>query len=248
MISNVEQRTDISGTAQSSFHVWSRHQLVTSTTLFEKKKVTKAWFTQSWCFLIKSTIANCCSCCRCRGGQYNNNNNNNNCYWPLILIKLPFLQKENGKRRTFSRVSKLQNGSHQLFYISFSLRSKRFRLVSGAERDFRFFFVLCSEIAPKRLLRRLHFLFSPVILARARVLLWRLAIALEQMLPAGEVYFRPVMSSKPPSKPRVELIFYSGLQFVGFSSSSFTKSAEFVSLPGKASLGSISGAVLFLWA
>ena len=119
-------------------------------------------------------------------------------------------------------------------------------MVSGAERDFRFFFVLCSEIAPKRLLRRLHFLFSPVILARARVLLWRLAIALEQMLPAGEVYFRPVMSRKPPSKPRVELIFYSGLQFVGFSSSSFTKSAEFVSLPGKASLVSISGAVLFL--
>ena len=116
----------------------------------------------------------------------------------------------------------------------------------GAERDFRFFFVLCSETAPKRLLRRLHFLFSPVILTCARVLLWRLAIALIQMLPAGEVYFTPVMSSKPPSKPRVELIFYSGLQFVGFSSSSFTKSAEFVSLPGKASLVSISGAVLFL--
>ena len=83
---------------------------------FRKKKVTKAWFTQSWCLLIKSTIANCCSCCRCRGGQYNNNNN---CYWPLILITLPSLQKENGKRRTFSRVSKLQNGSHQLFYIFF---------------------------------------------------------------------------------------------------------------------------------
>ena len=48
------------------------------------------------------------------------------------------------------------------FIFSFSLRSKRFRLVSGAERDFRFFFVLCSEIAPKRLLRRLHFLFSPL--------------------------------------------------------------------------------------
>ena len=54
------------------------------------------------------------------------------------------------------------------------------------------------------------------------------------------------MSSKPPRKPRVELIFYSGLQFFGFSSLSFTKSAEFVSLPGKASLVSISGAVLFL--
>ena len=46
-----------------------------------------------------------------------------------------------------------------------------------------------------------------VILACARVLLWRLAIALEQMLPAGEVYFRPVMSSKSHRKPRVELIF-----------------------------------------
>ena len=85
-----------------------------------------------------------------------------------------------------------------------------------------------------------------VILACARVLLWRLAIALEQMLPAGEVYFRPVMSSKSHRKPRVELTFYSGLQFFGFSSSSFTKSAEFVSLPGKASLVSISGAVLFV--
>ena len=54
------------------------------------------------------------------------------------------------------------------------------------------------------------------------------------------------MYSKPPRKPRVELIFYSGLQFFGFSSSSFTKSAEFVSLPGKASLVSISEAALFL--
>ena len=27
-------------------------------------------------------------------------------------------------------------------------------------------------------------------------------------------YFRPVMSSKPPRKPRVELTFYSGLQFL----------------------------------
>ena len=42
---------------------------------FRKKKSNKG--TQSWCLLIKSTIANCCSCCRCRGGQYNNNNNNN---------------------------------------------------------------------------------------------------------------------------------------------------------------------------
>ena len=36
-----------------------------------------------------------------------------NCYWPLIL-------KKNGKRWTFSRVSKLQNGRHQLLYISFN--------------------------------------------------------------------------------------------------------------------------------
>ena len=108
--------------------------------------------------------------------------------------------------------------------------------------------------APRSLLRnstetlakQAIFLFFPVILACARVLLWRLAIALEQMLPAGEVYFRPVMSSKPPRKPRVELIFYSGLQFFGFSSSRFTKSAEFVSLPGKASSVSISEAALFL--
>ena len=41
-----------------------------------------------------------------------------------------------------------------------------------------------------------------VILACARVLLWRLAIALEQMLPAGEVYFRPVMSTNSQRKPR----------------------------------------------
>ena len=38
-------------------------------------------------------------------GQYNNN-----CYWPLILKK---------KWKTFSRVAKLQNGRHQLLYISF---------------------------------------------------------------------------------------------------------------------------------
>ena len=62
----------------------------------------------------------------------------------------------------------------------------------------------------------------------------------------GRVYFRPLMSSKSHRKPRVELTFYSGLQFFGFSSSSFTKSAEFVSLPEKASLVSISGAVLFV--
>ena len=67
----------------------------------KKKKRTKAWFTQSWCLLIKSTIGNCCSCCRCRGGQYNNNNNN--CYWSFILsIKLPFLKKKTGERWTFS--------------------------------------------------------------------------------------------------------------------------------------------------
>ena len=54
------------------------------------------------------------------------------------------------------------------------------------------------------------------------------------------------MYSKPPRKPRVELIFHSGLQSFGFSSSSFTMSVEFVSLPGKASMVSISGAVLFL--
>ena len=48
--------------------------------------------------------------------------------------------------------------------------------------------------------------------ACAGVLLWRLAIALEQMLPAGDVYVRPVISSKPPRKPRVGLILYSGLQ------------------------------------
>ena len=54
------------------------------------------------------------------------------------------------------------------------------------------------------------------------------------------------MYSKLPRKPKVELIFYSGLQFFGLSSSSFTKSSEFGSLSGKASLVSISGAVLFL--
>ena len=148
MISNVEQRTDISGAAQSSFNVWSRHQLGTCTALFEKKKtkLTKGWFTQSWCLLIKSTIASCCSCCRCRGGQ---DNNNNNFYWPLILTKLPFLLKEKENVGLFRELnSKLQNGSHQLLYISF---------------------------------------FS--------------------LLPAGEVYFGPVMSSQPPRKPRVELIF-----------------------------------------
>ena len=55
--------------------------------------------------------------------------------------------------------------------------------------------------------------FFFVILACAQVLLWHLSIALEQMLPAGVVYFRPVMYSKLPRKPKVELIFYSGLQF-----------------------------------
>ena len=167
---------------------------------------------------------------------------------PLYLLRFLPYKKKMENVGLFPEFQNYKMAATSCFIFSFSMRSKRFRLVSGAERDFRFFFVLCSEIAPKRLLRRLHFLFSPVILTCARVLLWRLAIALIQMLPAGEVYFRPVMSSKPPSKPRVELIFYSGLQFVGFSSSSFRKSAEFVSQPGKASLVSISGAVLFLWA
>ena len=75
--------------------------------------------------------------------------------------------------------------------------------------------------------------FFFVILACAQVLLWQLSITLEQMLPAGVVYFRPVMYSKLPRKPNVELIFYSGLQFFGFSSSSFRKSAEFVLSLGK---------------
>ena len=52
-----------------------------------------------------------------------------------------------------------------------------------------------------------------VILACAQVLLSRLSIALEQMLPAGVVYFRPVMYSKSPRKHKVELIFYNGLHF-----------------------------------
>ena len=41
VISNAELRTDISGTAQSSFHVWSKHQLGTCTTLFEKKRLQR---------------------------------------------------------------------------------------------------------------------------------------------------------------------------------------------------------------
>ena len=154
---------------------------------------------------------------------------------PLYLLRFLPYKKKMENVGLFPEFQNYKMAATSCFIFSFSMRSKRFRLVSGAERDFRFFFVLCSEIAPKRLLRRLHSRLHS-----------RLAIALIQMLPAGEVYFRPVMSSKPPSKPRVELIFYSGLQFVGFSSSSFTKSAEFVSQPGKASLVSISGAVLFL--
>ena len=69
--------------------------------------------------------------------------------------------------------------------------------------------------------------------ACAPVSLWRLAIALEQMLQRGR-------------RPRVGLILYSGLQFFSFFSVSFTKSAGFVFLPGKASLISISGAVLLV--
>lgn len=42
------------------------------------------------------------------------------------------------------------------------------------------------------------------------------------------------------------LILYSSLQFFLFFSVSFTKSAGFVFLPGKASLISISGAVLLV--
>ena len=92
----------------------------------KKKKGTKAWFTQSWCLLIKSTIGNCCSCCRCRGGQYNNNNN---CYWSFILsIKLPFLKKKNWRTLDFF-VSKLQNGSHQLLYTYIFFR--HFGLCTG---------------------------------------------------------------------------------------------------------------------
>ena len=38
-------------------------------------------------------------------------------------------------------------------------------------------------------------------------------VALGQMLPSGEVYFRQVMTSKLPREPRMELILFSDLQF-----------------------------------
>ena len=63
----------------------------------------------------------------------------------------------------------------------------------------------------------------------------------DSRLPSNKCYFRPMMSSKPPSKPRVELIFYSGLQFFWILFFEFH-----ISLPGKASLVSTSRAVLFL--
>ena len=84
-------------------------------------------------------------------------------------------------------------------------------------------------------------------------------VALEQMLPSGEVYFRQVITSKLPREPRMELILFSDLQFgptpstvqvesaiFGISSSCFTKSIGFISLTGEALLVSTSEAVLFL--
>ena len=83
-------------------------------------------------------------------------------------------------------------------------------------------------------------------------------VALEQMLPSGEVYFRQVITSKLPREPRMELILFSDLQFgpapsgqvesaiFGISSSCFTKSAGFISLTGEALLVSSSEAVLLL--
>ena len=83
-------------------------------------------------------------------------------------------------------------------------------------------------------------------------------VALEQMLPSGEVYFRQVITSKLPREPRMELILFSDLQFgptpsgqvesasFGISSSRFTKSAGFISLTEEALLVSTSEAVLFL--
>ena len=167
---------------------------------------------------------------------------------PLYLSSFLSYKKENGKCRTFSRVLKLQNGSHQLFYISFSLRSKRFRLVSGAERDFRFFFVLCSEIAPKRLLRRLHFLFSP--------LFWLVDGFCfgDSRLPSNKCYQRgrftlgqwcPVSHPASPGWSWFFTVVYSFLDSLLRVSHSLLNSFL---LTGKASLVSISGAVLFLWA
>ena len=54
----------------------------------------------------------------------------------------------------------------------------------------------------------LYLLSCEVILACARVLLWPLAIPLEQMLPAGEVYFRPVMSSIVTQKAQGGVDFF----------------------------------------
>ena len=83
-------------------------------------------------------------------------------------------------------------------------------------------------------------------------------VALEQMLPSGEVYFRQVITSKLPREPRTELILLRDLQFgstpsgqvesaiFGISSSCFTKSAGFFSLTLEALLVSTSEAVLFL--
>ena len=83
-------------------------------------------------------------------------------------------------------------------------------------------------------------------------------VALEQMLPSGEVYFRQVITSKLPREPRTELILLRDLQFgptpsgqvesaiFGISSSCFTKSAGFISLTLEALLVSSSEAVLFL--
>ena len=83
-------------------------------------------------------------------------------------------------------------------------------------------------------------------------------VALEQMLPSGEVYFRQVITSKLPREPRMKLILFSDLQFgptpswqvesaiFGISSSCFTKSAGFILLTGEALLVSTSEAVLFL--
>ena len=83
-------------------------------------------------------------------------------------------------------------------------------------------------------------------------------VALEQMLPSGEVYFRPVITSKLPREPRMELILLSDPQLgptpsgqvesaiFGISSSCFTKSAGFFSITREALLVSTSEAVLFL--
>ena len=66
---------------------------------------------------------------------------------------------------------------------------------------------------------------------------WCTTIALEQILPAKEVYFMPVTSSKLPTEPKKELILYSAGRatsaqvesaIFGFSPwASFMKSSEF---------------------